>query len=254
MPHTDNASGVIPIDLYRKSQRKSQRHLSETPLKSNPHYSDRPLKHSQFLLNQTLPGVARQSVVENVQIMSDNTPIEQFRKLARNRGDGIVPSRFEIVAWAAVISLKSFPALCSRIVDAAQIRQFKNPNLGLAIPSQDEGLIVAVVTNVFSLHFAEFVRNFRTSLCEAHKEGHLATYHSLTISDLSSYGVTGAVPVIDYPASAALCVGRPYLKDRGRNLFQLSLSFDQRIVNRTNAAAFLKKVNDNLRKLANSPS
>ena len=247
------ARAVIPFDLYRGVSGRSVRNFASAQKRvggSFKHYIDIPYEHSQFELNQTVSDDARSVIAGNVQMMFDNVPIEQYRKALRRAGERVIPSRLEILAWAVVNSLKAHPAFCSKVVSASHVRRFNDPNLGFAIALPENGLAIAVVTNVFSYCFEEFVTNLRASLQEARDEDYVATHHSLTITDMSCFGVTGGVPLIDYPATASLFIGKPYIRERGRHLYQLSLSFDHRLINGAGAALFLKVVNQNVRKTA----
>lgn len=242
---------VVPIALFREyNGAKADDDNKQEVESTGKHFVDFPISKSQALLNQTLSESVRQVVAANVQMLCDNTPIERYRKLARQKNQNVVPSRLELIAWAIVRSLRSHKAFCSRLLDSNKIRQFHNPNLGIALALPDDGLTTAVVRGVFSYDFSDFIHSFRSSVSEAKEDGYVTGYHSLSISDLSAYGVMNGIPIIAAPATATLFIGKPYLKDADKNLFQLSLTVDHRIINGVGAAHFLRSICDNLGKTA----
>lgn len=241
---------VVPLALYKELMGlKGSKNSSAEPVQNNTaHFIDVPIKNSQTILNQTLGESMRQVVSANVQMLCNNVPLENIRRRGRQTNPGSVPSRLELIAWAVVCSLKSHPSFCSRILNTATIRQFKNPNVGIALALPDDGLTTAVVRNVFSCELPDFVENFRTSLAEAKNDDYVTGYHCLSISDMSAYGAINAVPVIAAPATATLFIGKPHLKEQGKNLFYFSLSFDHRIINGVGATLFLRDVCNNVEK------
>jgi pyruvate/2-oxoglutarate dehydrogenase complex dihydrolipoamide acyltransferase (E2) component len=174
-------------------------------------------------------------------MMGSNAVIERLRQGLRRAGAPMVPSRLEMIAWAVVCALGEFPRFRTRVIDREKLRQFDNPALGIALALPDDGLTTAVVKRVFSCSFWEFVEAVRRSMAEAKQDKYAPGYHCLAISDLSVYGVTGAIPVVAYPAASTLFVGKPH-RGRDGNFFQRSLSFDHRIINGVGAAKFLAKV------------
>ena len=213
---------------------------------------DHEINRTQITLAQALTESAKLIIPANIQVLVDNTPIEGYRrKLRAANEDAPIPSRLEIITWGVVSTLKQHPALCSRMVGQTTMRQFKNPNIGIAVSTDEDDLVTAVIRNVFAYDFRSFVLAFRESLNEAQEEGYVPTYHCIAISDLSSYGVVSAIPVVIAPATSTLFIGKPYLKEDDQNLFQISLSFDHRLINGAGAASFLKSVNRALRKVSN---
>ena len=204
-------------------------------------FTDRPMPPRQRELNRTLAESARQAIAANIQMAGDNGVIERRRQELRRLGAPIVPSRLEMIAWAVVGALKEFARFRTRIVGEDQLREFHDPAIGIALALPDDGLTTAVIRRVFSCGFGEFVEAFRRSIAEAKQDKYAPGYHCLAISDLSAHGVTGAIPVVAGPAAATLFIGKPY-GGRNASAFQLSLSFDHRIVNGVGAARFLARI------------
>lgn len=204
-------------------------------------FTDRPLPPRQRELNRTLAESARQVIPANIQISADNRVIERVRRELRRAGASLVPSRLEMIAWAVVGALKEFPRFRSRIVGEDRLREFHNPALGIALALPDDGLTTAVIRRVFAGGFGDFGDAFRRGMAEAKQDKYAPGYHCLAISDLSAYGVTGAIPVVAGPAAATLFVGKPAAEGEA-SAFQLSLSFDHRIANGVGAARFLARI------------
>jgi pyruvate/2-oxoglutarate dehydrogenase complex dihydrolipoamide acyltransferase (E2) component len=146
--------------------------------------------------------------------------------------------------------MRDHPVFRSHIINDSIVRQFHNPNIGIALPHTAADATIATIRNVFSYGFEEFVQNFRASLSEARQDQHIITPHCLVISDLSALGVTNGVPTIGYPALASLFVGKPYIRKRDHHLFHLSLSFDHRLINCASASSFLRDMKQHLRRPA----
>lgn len=229
---------VIPIELYKEFIK----HGNLAEKRADHYYEDFNLSKTQEKLGAVFVESARQVVPANIQVMCDNKPIELYRKRQRNSANSRVPSRLEIITWSTINALKNHPMFCSRLINASTRRQFQNPNIGVALALDNDNLATVVIQNVFSLGFPDFLEVFRDGINEV-KEGNSATiYHSLIISDLSSYGIVNAIPVVTYPSMATLFVGKPYIQQNRQHLFHLSLSFDHRIVNGAGAALFLRDV------------
>lgn len=234
---------VVPISAHKDFCKFLDEHISPSSSTPNDYYTDIAIDKAQLRLVQTLVESNKQVVQANVQAMCDNTPIENYRRVLRRKADnGQIPTRLELIVWSVIGAMKKHAAFRSRIVNATTIRQFKNPNIGIALALENDGLTTAVLPNVFTYDFVAFLDCFRRSILEARREEHVVTYHSLVISDLSAFGITNAVPVVSYPAAATLFIGKPYLKDESCHWFNFSLSFDHRHINGAGAARFMQDI------------
>lgn len=231
---------VIPISLHKKFRDYAENNRGSGG-STNEFYQDIPLRNQQKRLLQTLAESNRQIIPANIQCMCDNACIDQYRQRLRNAGEATpVPSRLEIIAWSVVQAMHMHPNFRSKLVGENTLRQFKNPNLGIAVAMPNDELATAIVANSFSYTFFQFVECCRASLIEAKNDNYVTTYHPIVISDLSSQGIVNAVPVVVSPACATLFIGCPMKSDR--TSFMLSLSFDHRFINGAGAAAFMKDI------------
>jgi pyruvate dehydrogenase E2 component (dihydrolipoamide acetyltransferase) len=124
-------------------------------------------------------------------------------------------------------------------------------NTGIAVDT-DDGLVVPVIRDVDRLSIAEISREI-AEVAEKARERKLTLDDfkdgTFTVTNYGSIGGTFGVPVINYPQTAILGIGRiletPVVKD-GRivigHVLPLSLSVDHRIVDGAQAARFIARV------------
>lgn len=241
---------VVPISAHKEYTHYASNTHHQNKHASNDFYVDVPSENAQIRLAQNLMESTKHIVQANVQILCDNTPIEEFKRTQRRLKDStFVASRLEIITWSAITAMRTHAQLRSRLINQTTLRQFKNPNIGIAVALENDALTTAVIQGVFSHNFLSFCQQCRKSIDEAKRDEHLPTYHSLVISDLSSYGVINAVPIVVAPSTATLFIGKPYIKEHKSHYFNLSLSFDHRIINGAGAAKFLQDVGKSLSRI-----
>jgi pyruvate/2-oxoglutarate dehydrogenase complex dihydrolipoamide acyltransferase (E2) component len=237
---------VVPIHLHKDF--KNSRASDIAPHHSNEFYEDVLLSKQQTRLMKNLVETQNHIVQGNVQCLCDNSGIDLYRRRLRESFQvSLIPSRLEIISWGVIAAMKQHPIFCSRLMGTNTLRQFKNPNLGVAVALKDDELAIAIIPNAFSYSFEQFLRQFRGSLNEAKNDNHITTFHPVVISDLSTQGIVNAVPVVSHPACATLFIGCPLKFDR--KSFFLSLSFDHRFINGAGASGFLKDVQSNIKKV-----
>jgi pyruvate dehydrogenase E2 component (dihydrolipoamide acetyltransferase) len=153
------------------------------------------------------------------------------------------------VLKATALALKKHKALNAQMdLENDQMIYKKYYNIGIAVDT-DDGLVVPVIKNVDKLSikelaiqvntFAEKARNKELTL-EDMKDG------TFTITSFGSIGGMYAVPVINYPQSGILGIGRivkkPIVKDDEivpGNILPLSISVDHRIVDGGEVTRFI---------------
>jgi 2-oxoisovalerate dehydrogenase E1 component len=235
---------VVPISLHRSFKGHGTGIRSED--KANQFYEDVILSKQQERLLNNLVESQERVIQANVQCMCDNACIDQYRQRLRNsKQKNVVPSRLEIISWSVVDAMRKHPNFRSRLILPNTLRQFKNTNLGIAVALQNDELRTAIVPDVLSCDFMQFVQQVRRSIGDAKEDNHVTTYHSLVISDLSTQGIVNAIPIVSHPSCATLFVGCPVQYDK--KSFYLSLSFDHRFINGAGAAAFLMDVQHNIK-------
>jgi len=156
------------------------------------------------------------------------------------------------IARAMVVALRDFPQLNARYDDDADvITRYGAVHLGVATQS-DNGLMVPVLRNAESRDLwgnsAEVAR-----LAEAARHGKASREElsgsTITLSSLGALGGIVSTPVINYPEVAIVGVNRmverPMVVNGQivvRKMMNLSSSFDHRVVDGMDAAAFIQAV------------
>ncbi|MBD9500759.1 2-oxo acid dehydrogenase subunit E2 [Pseudomonas sp. PDM23] len=156
------------------------------------------------------------------------------------------------IARAMVVALRDFPQLNARYDDEADvITRYGAVHLGVATQS-DNGLMVPVLRNSESRDLwgnaAEVAR-----LAEAARHGKASREElsgsTITLSSLGALGGIVSTPVINYPEVAIVGVNRMVERPMVvsgqvvvRKMMNLSSSFDHRVVDGMDAAAFIQAV------------
>jgi 2-oxoisovalerate dehydrogenase E2 component (dihydrolipoyl transacylase) len=144
------------------------------------------------------------------------------------------------------------------------IRRFKSVHAGIATQTR-HGLLVPVIRHAELMNLRQLAEEVRR-LSEAARSGKATrqdlTGSTITVTSLGALGGIAATPIINPPEVAIIGVNkiedRPVVRDGTvaiRKMMNLSASFDHRIVDGFDAAAFIKTVKDLLEKpalLANS--
>ena len=152
------------------------------------------------------------------------------------------------IAKAVLASLKKFPALNGHVDDdSMEFIQRGAYNLGIAV-SSERGLVVPVIKNADRLSLLEMEAEIRR-LADAVRNNKLTQADlggsTFTITSLGREGGIFATPIINYPEVAIMGIHkmakRPMVVDDQiaiRQMMNLSLSFDHRLVDGHVGAAF----------------
>jgi pyruvate/2-oxoglutarate dehydrogenase complex dihydrolipoamide acyltransferase (E2) component len=157
-----------------------------------------------------------------------------------------------ILVKAAALSLRKHPAVNST-VDGEVIKIWKQIHVGLAVDLGD-GLIVPKIRFADTKTIAGISIEIE-KLVEKAKSKSLGLddiqHGTFTITNLGAWGVDHFTPIINFPESAILGVGRIVEKPcvvEGEVVIApriaLSLTFDHRIINGVPAAAFFKTLTE----------
>jgi 2-oxoisovalerate dehydrogenase E2 component (dihydrolipoyl transacylase) len=197
--------------------------------------------------------VAHFSYVEEV----DVTALEELRG-ALNAGAGATAQNrprltpLPFLMLAIVQAVADFPQINAHYDDAAAvIRRHRGVHIGIATQTPS-GLMVPVVRHAEARDLWDCAAEARR-LAEAARQG-LATRDELggstiTVTSLGALGGIASTPVINLPEVAIVGVNRivvrPVWRDGGfvpRRMMNLSSSFDHRVVDGYDAAAFIQRV------------
>lgn len=159
------------------------------------------------------------------------------------------------IARALIKALQEFPLLNSSL-DKDTILMKKFINLGIAV-SVEQGLLVPVLKGAQELSLPKIAQGIN-DLSHKARKGKLApndvTEGTITITNFGMSGVQIGIPIIRYPEVAIVGVGASCRKvipreDDSltiRNMVNLSLTFDHRVLDGMYGCAFLKTLKSHL--------
>jgi len=184
----------------------------------------------------------------------DVTELERLRThLNQERLDG--ESRLTILPFlmrATVVSVVDFPQMNARYDDDnGVVNRHRAVHLGIATQTS-KGLMVPVVHHAEGRDLWDYADEV-ARLSIAARNGSITieelTGSTITISSLGALGGIAATPIINYPEVAIIGVNkvmtRPVYIDGAlhpRQIMNLSSSFDHRVVDGADAAAFIQRV------------
>jgi len=190
---------------------------------------------------------AHMTVMEEVEV-SELIKLRAAHKESYARR-GLKFSYLPFILKAAALCLQEYPALNSQMDLENDRMIIKNYyDIGIAVDT-DDGLVVPVIRNVDRLSIAQLTAQIAETAQKARdRQLGLADFKdgTFTVTNYGSIGGTFAVPVINYPQTAILGIGRilktPVVKDDQIQIGQvlpLSISVDHRIVDGAEAARFI---------------
>jgi pyruvate dehydrogenase E2 component (dihydrolipoamide acetyltransferase) len=184
----------------------------------------------------------------------DATELAAYRKRVKGKAEerGVKISFLPFIIKAVCAGLKKFPIVNSTLDEAKQeIVLRKRYHIGVAAASE-AGLIVPVVRDADQKSLFQIAAELE-ALSEKAKNGKATreelTGSTFTISSLGTLGGVLATPIINYPEVAILGVHKmkqaPVVRDGQilvRDIMNLSISLDHRIVDGYEGAQFLQHV------------
>ncbi len=193
---------------------------------------------------------AHMTVMEEVEVSQLVQVRETHKKSYEQRG--LKLSYLPFILKAVAYSLREFPKVNAQMDlenDRMILKQYYN--IGIAVDTED-GLVVPVIRDVDKksisglsveiIEAAERARARKLSL-EDFKDG------TFTVTNYGSIGGTYGAPVINYPQTGILGVGRilkaPVVKDDEiviGHVLPLSLSVDHRVIDGAEASRFISRV------------
>jgi pyruvate dehydrogenase E2 component (dihydrolipoamide acetyltransferase) len=185
---------------------------------------------------------------------ADMTELAALRKRAKSRAEerGIKLSFLPFIIKAVCAGLKKFPIVNATLDESKQeIVLRKRYHIGVAAAS-DAGLLVVVVRDADQKSLFQIAQEL-DELSEKAKHGKASreemTGSTFTISSLGALGGVLATPIINFPEVAILGVHKikptPAVRDGQivvRDIMNLSISLDHRIVDGYEGAKFLQHV------------
>ena len=184
----------------------------------------------------------------------DMTNAEIWRKnLAET--DAIKLSVTDLFVKAAADALTQYPALNASLDGDTAVIVHDTVDIGLAVGT-DDGLVVPVIPNADQAFLTDLADE-RAQRVEEARQGKLRGDASatFTISNLGMYGITSFTAIVNPPEAAILAVGAAIsrvvpigdtMTIAVRQIAEVTLSADHRLVNGVVAAQFLQALKQNL--------
>ncbi len=181
----------------------------------------------------------------------DVTSVVEFREQLNRSGASLVPSITDCFVKLAALALREHPLLNARWQDDA-IAINDEVHIGIAVDTT-EGLLVPVVRDAHSESMLDIARQSR-DLIEKARARRLTANDlqggTFTITGLGSLGIDGFTPIINFPETAILGLGRIHAQSDAvttnvalaRRVMTLSLTFDHRVLDGAPAARFLQSL------------
>lgn len=186
----------------------------------------------------------------------DVSSLIDFRERLKRSSESPIPSITDAFVKLAATALRKHPALNARWRDDA-IELFDEVHIGIAVDT-NEGLLVPVVRDAHQRTVFEIARQSRDLIEKARVRRITAEDlqgGTFTITNLGSLGIDAFTPIINFPETAILGLGRIQTRSGlavdgptsqshspSSQVMTLSLTFDHRILDGALAARFLQSL------------
>jgi len=212
-----------------------------------------PLSAKQRLLSSRLVRGSQLVVPGTITVAANWGPIDNLRARIKASGDEFQPSAFTAFAFAATQALKEHPLFRSTLIGDGVLRTFHHVHLGIAVSLPSDELVIAVVDDADTLDWRTFAERSRAQI-ELARGGQDQAPEAVTVSltNMQSFGLRQAVPVVVPPAVGTLFLGEVYnglSPESDAEVIRcanLTLTFDHRVINGVPAAEFLNAVKRNV--------
>ena len=192
---------------------------------------------------------------------ADITEMENFRSSLTDMytGEKIKITPLAFIIKALVASLKKFPSFNSSIdeIDTGKMTLKKYFHIGIAVDTPN-GLMVPKIRNANNKKISLLSEELKevSELCRNLKIDKKELFGgSMTITSLGGIGGSFFTPIINFPETAILGVGKSQKKQifingkfQTRIMLPISLSYDHRIIDGAEAARFNNDLKENLGK------
>ena len=179
--------------------------------------------------------------------------IVALRRGGRDAGHE-VPSLNDFVVKATALALRDHPRVNGSYAEG-RIETYSRVNVGIAVATADDALLVPVVLDADRKSLAEIGAESRRLADAARRrtltpgELHHATF---TVSNLGMFGVRSFTAIVDAPQAAILAVGgtrrEPFEEGPGRigfrDVITMTITCDHRVVYGAHAARFLSRLRE----------
>src|SRR5579875_349169 len=217
-------------------------------------YTDRPLSvrqrtfiHRLLRSQQTVVPASARRIVEWGRVRRFVDRLRAEEELSDDPAEkALKPTAFQTFAYCVAQALKEHPRFRSTLVGEATVREYRHVNLGIAVALPEGELVTAVVSKADTLSFADFLRVAQERIERARGgEDQAAETTQFLLSYLGPYDILDATPVLVAPSVGVLFIGSAYMLE-GKQVANISLTFDHRVVQGVDAALFLQTIARNV--------
>jgi pyruvate dehydrogenase E2 component (dihydrolipoamide acetyltransferase) len=250
---TDEALVTIPAASGKLMPEDIDAFLTQAPPRvgaGGEGYTERPVSPQDKTFIYRLKRSAEQVIPATAKRQLDWGPVRSYADKKKAELADNPPSAFNCVAYAIAKATAEHPKFRSTLLREEVIREHRHVNLGIAVAMQTGELVVAVVSAADSLSFEDFVAQSKTNIGSAREGRDQATESTqLVLTYMGPYEIIDAVPVLVAPAAAVLFIGSPF-EQGGKQVVNIVLTFDHRLVHGVEAAEFLRTIARNVESLA----
>lgn len=214
-----------------------------------------PISNLRKTIGERMLASLQQSAQLTIMVEADVTDLKQFRQIAQAeiaKTSKTDLTYTDLIVVAVAKALREHPIMNSALGED-KIETFEKVHMGIAAAT-DKGLIVPVLRNADEKALAQVAKS-RQELVERAREGKLSIEDveggTFTVSNLGMYGVGFFTPIINPPQSSILGVGamveKPSVANGQisiRSMMPLSLTFDHRVADGSQAGPFLMRVKE----------
>ncbi len=229
-------------------------HLGGASAPANGAFVDSAVPSKQRLLSSRMVRGNAIVVPGTEIVVVDWTQIETLRAEIKASGNDFQPSAFTMFAFAVTKALAQFPIFRSSLVNDTTLRTYNHVSLGIAVSLPGDELVLAVVEDADTLDWPTFAQRTREKI-ELARQGKDQANETVTLSltNMQSFGLRDAVPVVVPPSVGTLFLGEAYnglaqntTELKLQRCANLALTFDHRVANGVGAAQFLNAVKKNV--------
>ncbi len=214
-----------------------------------------PISDLRKKIGERMLASLQQSAQLTIMVEADVTDLKQFRQIAQAeiaRTSKTDLTYTDLIVVAVAKALREHPIINSALRED-KIETFEKVHMGIAAAT-DKGLIVPVLRDADEKSLAQVAKS-RQELVERARKGKLSIEDveggTFTVSNLGMYGVGFFTPIINPPQSSILGVGamveKPSVANGQisiRSMMPLSLTFDHRVADGSQAGQFLMRVKE----------
>ena len=252
---------VMKDDIYKASEEKSEPEVKETGLRDR---QPKKLSISEDLPVERIPLTKiRKTIAEKMSESRFTIPhttamdeidisrLHEFRKKYKDslKEEDVSLTYLPFIIKAAIAALKKYPEFNSSLDEENDELVLKKYfNIGVATDTE-RGLMVPVIKDADNMNLVEIAKAIEDLSTRA-KDNQIQLSQlkggSFSVTNYGSIGGYFGIPIINYPESAILGIGRvvekPIVKDGeivAAHILPLSLSYDHRIIDGASGARFL---------------